>query len=211
MVAVALLSVVVRTGLLLAERSPVTVLSRSETSSRRRLRVRIDSPVAIGVKIADLIANIQEIWRPYVEIDFWEAETEAAIYDDELRLRITERLPPTSLATAAVLGWIEFFNGRPKDIVTVSVAAVRSLMIRGKWLGRTIDVLPLGLQEKFVTRALGRSAAHEIGHYLLGSRAHAVRGLMRERMTVAEIMGNAPALYQLLPHEIGRLNLWVRP
>ena len=57
-----------------------------------------------------------------------------------------------------------------------------------------------------MTRTLSRSAAHEIGHYLLRSGAHAPRGLMRERMTVEEIMDDAPALYRLLPGEIASLH-----
>jgi len=171
-----------------------------------RLLVRIDSHPAIDdVAIADLIANVREIWRPYVEIEFAEAGAEAtAVYDDELRLIVADRLPRASSAT--VLGSIEFVDGRPRNTVTVSVAAARSMMAGGKWLGRPIDAMPRALQQRFVTRALSRSAAHEIGHYLLRSRAHAARGLMRERMTVAEIMDDAPALCRLLPGEIGRLD-----
>jgi len=79
-------------------------------------------------------------------------------------------------------------------------------MDQGKWLGRPIDTLPPALRQRFVTRALSRSTAHEIGHYLLRSSAHAVRGLMRERMTIEEIMDDAPALNRLLPAEIAALD-----
>ena len=217
MIALALLAIVVQAGATsaaptISRRSPVTVLSRSDTSTtggrRVRLLVRIDSHAAItGIRTADLIENIREIWRPYAEIDFAEIGTEAAAtYDDELRLLITDRAPRPGSATAAVLGWIEFLDGRPRNTMTVSVAAARTLMNRGTWLGRTIDTLPPSLRQRFVTRALSRSAAHEIGHYLLRSSAHAARGLMRERMTVEEIMDDTPALYRLLPSEIESLD-----
>jgi len=34
-------------------------------------------------------------------------------------------------------------------------------------------------QDLLLSRALGRALAHELGHYLLNSRAHAPNGLMR--------------------------------
>ena len=105
-----------------------------------------------------------------------------------------------------MLGWIEFLDGRPRNTITVSIAAARTLMNHGKWLGRPIDTLPPALRQRFVTRALSRSAAHEIGHYLLRSSTHAARGLMRERMTIDEIMDDAPALNRLLPDEIASLD-----
>jgi hypothetical protein len=105
-----------------------------------------------------------------------------------------------------VLGSIQFLDGQPQNTITVSVTGARTMMSRGKWMGRTIDTLPPSLRQRFMTRTLSRSAAHEIGHYLLRSGAHAPRGLMRERMTVEEIMDDAPALYRLLPGEIASLH-----
>jgi len=39
-----------------------------------------------------------------------------------------------------------------------------------------------------MTRAIGRSIAHEMGHYLLRSKTHTARGLMRSLLTADEIM-----------------------
>jgi hypothetical protein len=216
MVAPALIAIVVHASAMsrvtMTRRSPVAVLSRSETSTaggpRLRLLVRIDAPAAItSIRIADLIENVREIWRPYAEIDFAEIGAAAAgIHDDELRLAITDRILPPGSATEPVLGSIEFLDGRPQHTIAVSVAAAQTMMNSGKWLGRAFDTLPPPLRRRFMTRALSRSAAHEIGHYLLQSRAHAARGLMRERMTVAEIMDDTPALYRLLPSEVAALD-----
>jgi hypothetical protein len=216
MIASALLAIVVHTGAAsdapAAARTAHAVLSRPGTSTtggrRLRLLVRIDShPAITDLPIGDLREHIREIWRPYAEIDFAEVGAEAAApHDDELHLLITDGPAQPGSADAAVLGWIEFLDGRPRNTVTVSVAAARTLMSRGKWLGRPIDNLPPSLRQRFVTRALSRSAAHEIGHYLLRSSAHATRGLMRARMTVEEIMDDTPALYRLLPSEIAWLD-----
>jgi hypothetical protein len=78
-------------------------------------------------------------------------------------------------------------------------------MSRGRWLGRRIEDLPLPLQRKFVTHALSRSAAHEIGHYLLRSSAHAPDGLMRPRMTVPEIMEEGLSCFRLRTGEVSVL------
>ena len=216
MIALAILAIVVQasaSGLSAAPtatRLPVTIPSRSDASTTggRHLRVvvRTDSHAEIkGVRIAELIENIRKIWRPYADIDFAETGSVAAAgYDDELRLVITDRAP--SRGSTTVLGWIEFFDGRPRNTITVSVAAARALMSHGKWLDRAIDASPPSLQQRFLTRALSRSAAHEIGHYLLRSSAHSARGLMRERMSVADIMDDMPALYRLLPSEIALLD-----
>jgi hypothetical protein len=216
MLTLALLAVVVQTGAMSpspnAGRWAVSVPSRSEPSTtggpRLRLRVRIDSPPATtGLRIADLMENVRAIWRPYAEIDFVGIGLEgAAGYDDELHLLITELPQRPGPAAGAVLGWIEFHDGQPRNTVTVSIAAARTLMKQSRWLGRPIDTLPPAFQQLLVTRALSRSAAHEIGHYLLRSSAHAARGLMRERMTVEEIMDDAPALNRLLPAEIAALD-----
>jgi hypothetical protein len=216
MLTLALLVVVVQTGTRppapSARRWPVSVLSRSETSMtggpRLRLLVQIDSPAAASdLRIADLMENVRTIWRPYADIDFGGIEVEAAAnHDDQLRLLITERPQRPGQVAGAALGWIEFLDGRPRNTITVSIAAARTLMHQAKWLGRPIETLPPTLRQRFVTRALSRSAAHEIGHYLLRSSSHAVRGLMRERMTIEEIMDDGPALNRLLPGEIASLN-----
>jgi hypothetical protein len=51
--------------------------------------------------------------------------------------------------------------------------------------------LPPALADIFLARALGRALAHEIGHYLLGTREHTLRGLMRAQFTPQDLLGDA--------------------
>jgi hypothetical protein len=51
-----------------------------------------------------------------------------------------------------------------------------------------LAALPETLPDLFLARALGRALAHEIGHYLLPTRGHTVRGLMRARFALHELM-----------------------
>jgi hypothetical protein len=202
---------------------------------RLRVLVRIDSRGAgKGFRIPDVVDQVREIWQPYIDLDFAGDGTGGALatpgespaatpdsrqgppgYDDELTLLIIDRLQSqddrpqaqesSGSPTEAALGWTRFVAGRPESTITVSVAAARRLMSRGRWLGRRMDDLPAPLQRQFVTHALSRSAAHEIGHYLLRSSAHAPDGLMRQRMTIPEIMEEGLSFFRLRSSEVSEL------
>ena len=194
--------------------SPVSTRSRTEVTEAavvavRRLRVvvRIDPHSATrGINMANVVDEIREIWKPYVDVDFADADDVRARGDDaDLRLVITDRPRPPGSSDALALAWITFVApGQPANTMTASVAAVRSLM-RERWRERPIVELPLRLQRRFVAHALSRSIAHEIGHYLLRSTAHAQRGLMRAQMTVSELMEDGLGLFRLEPAQIERL------
>jgi hypothetical protein len=53
-----------------------------------------------------------------------------------------------------------------------------------------------------VKQALARGIAHELGHYILRSSAHASNGLMRPRLTVFDMMVPGTDLFRLLPDQI---------
>jgi hypothetical protein len=197
---------------------PRAIAAAPAPAPRLRVLVSID-PRGAGHSpwIQDVVDQVREIWRPYLDIDFADAGTgdPPTGYDDELTLLIVDRLQAqddlpqgqelSGSSNEAPLGWIRFVAGRPERTITVSVAAARGLMSSGYWLGRRMDELPLPLQRRFVTHALGRSAAHEIGHYLLRSSAHAPDGLMRQRMTAAEIMEEGVRFFRLRTSEVSVL------
>jgi hypothetical protein len=217
----AFLALILHTGTSAGTALPPREVSAS--APRLRVLVRIDPRgAASGFGLPDVVDQVREIWRPYIDIDFADVGTGIALtagglrgYDDELTLEIVDRLQvpddrgpaqeSSGSSNETALGWTRFVAGRPESTVTVSLAAARSLMSRGRWLGRRIDELPLPLQRQFVTHALSRSAAHEIGHYLLRSSAHAPDGLMRPRMTVPEIMEDGLGYLRLRTSEVSVL------
>ena len=73
------------------------------------------------------------------------------------------------------LGWIAFTPEGPSPSIHLSLASTEDLL-RGV---TTISNMTTAGHEMMVGRALGRALAHEIGHYLLKSKAHASHGLMR--------------------------------
>ena len=47
--------------------------------------------------------------------------------------------------------------------------------------------MPIAQRETLLARAMGRALAHELGHYLLASKAHTERGLMKAIPTAVEL------------------------
>jgi hypothetical protein len=106
---------------------------------------------------------------------------------------IVDRPKPRSSLDAASLGWIDFrAPGKPSNTVTVSTAVITRLLADGRWGGRPIRDFPPNFRARFVKQALARGVAHELGHYLLRSSAHASHGLMRPRLTVFDMVVPGP-------------------
>jgi hypothetical protein len=157
---------------------------------------------------ADLLRRIaaeaQEIWRPYLDIAFQSsADLVPFRGDDTLELLLTDRQSNGRMTPG--LGWIDFVDGEPSRAITVSVGAARALTEHGKIGGRPFAAWPPALRQLFLMRALARSVAHEIGHYLLRSKDHTVGGLMRARFTVDEIMTSSLSQYRLQRTEVALL------
>jgi hypothetical protein len=168
-----------------------------------RVLVRFDTrAVEKHLRVADLTRTVQNIWKPYADILF--ADTADLVGDgdvDEIQLVLAEG-QGSAASGASALGWITFIApGRPANVVTVSVATARSLMARESWMGRRLDQLPPALRQQLITRAVSWSAAHEIGHYLLRTSAHAMTGLMKAQLTASDVMRNDREWIQLDPHD----------
>ena len=48
---------------------------------------------------------------------------------------------------------------------------------------------------------MGRALAHELGHYLLASKVHTERGLLKASRTAAELFGTTRGGFQLDPSQ----------
>lgn len=167
--------------------------------ARPRLLVTmtVEEGAAISPASLDEIAAMaRDIWRPYVDVVFARAGSLARTIEvDELRLVLTGRLLQGDGADG--LGWIDFVDGEPARTITVSTTAVSRLMDATTWRGRPLTDWPLAIRRQFVSRALGRTVAHEMGHYLLRTKMHSRQGLMRSQLTSLDIMDGTPAVYRL--------------
>ncbi|HUR34576.1 MAG TPA: hypothetical protein VM032_12325 [Vicinamibacterales bacterium] len=116
---------------------------------------------------------------------------------------ITSRTLPG--AEGGGLGWIAFAGDEPQREITVSITVAERMLKEAAWGHRPFTTLPPQASRLFLRRALARASAHEIGHYLLRSRAHTRSGLMRARFTPDEIMDDRKSLSRLEPEAVARL------
>lgn len=190
---------------LLALAAAVTAVPAAHARPQLILVVRQETtPPLPAETLRHIGAEVTRIWSRYVAIALQPADSlEPRRGDDTLRLVLTDRR--TNGTTTAGLGWIDFVDGEPSQTITVSVSAARALGASGRWSGRVFTDWPPSLAQIFLVRAVGRAVAHEVGHYLLRSKAHTSHGLMRPVFTVAEIMENGVNQYLLQPAEVALL------
>jgi hypothetical protein len=104
------------------------------------------------------------------------------------------------------LGGILFDHDNvPATTVTIDVGAVSATVAAVRWGGRTLDHWPAGLRDAVLGRALGRVLAHEVGHYLLASRAHGDEGLMRARFDGDELARPGRRAFTIAARDLPRL------
>ena len=144
--------------------------------------------------LKEIDRDVRRAWRPYADVALRAAsDTSPIAADDVLTLVITDRRSDAG----GGLGWIQFEGDRPSRTIHVSRTEVERLGEQGRWVGRNIADLAPKAQQIFVQRAMAFAIAHEVGHYLLRSKAHAATGLMRARFTSDELMRAAPGKYRL--------------
>lgn len=167
--------------------------------SRPRLHLRLEVEPGVVLSAADLAevaAGVRRIWAPLLDVAVsTPGDARVPIAVDTVRVQFTNRTLDDQAHTG--LAWIGFVNGEPQPRVTVSVSAVRRLGAAGTWHGRPFSSLPRRASVLFLQRALTRALAHEVGHYLLRTTAHAGQGLMRAVFSVDELMDTRPSLERL--------------
>jgi len=141
-----------------------------------------------------LIAESDRIWRPRgVQIV---SVTKGAVPREDVRLTLNfaslAGSPPSSnrskVERTSGLGSIWFDeDGAPGDTITIDDTAVTIRIAETKLNNRPLDDWPPAIADQVMGRALGRVLAHELGHYLLRSKVHQPRGLMRAVFTGSDL------------------------
>jgi hypothetical protein len=164
-------------------------------------------PVRVWVRFAstpDVDASLMEsavhelaaVWLPNnVEVlqyaDHSSADVRTAV------ALIFSRTPPP-VATHGALGWVNFVESNlPLPVLYVSLPATHAVLEDGRLLGTRTPELPRPVRMVLFARALGRAAAHELGHYLLASARHSATGLMRLRFTPDELIDDRRGPFRL--------------
>jgi hypothetical protein len=70
---------------------------------------------------------------------------------------------------------------------TLSYKNAKTLMTASRVVIGDFDQMPLVRREVLLARAMGRALAHELAHYLLASKVHTKRGLLKASRTAGEL------------------------
>ncbi len=171
----------------------------SQTPTETPLRVSIAaawSPDTAGI-VTVAVQELAAVWRAN-GVDVVRYSSRLTVKPLALVTLIVARVAPPSTSSGA-LGWIGFSEGASVPVIYVSLPATHSHLQTVSTSGVFMVQLPEVLRERMLARAIGRVAAHELGHYLLASRQHTVSGLMRSEFAARELVDNGR-----LPFQLGR-------
>jgi hypothetical protein len=126
------------------------------------------------------------IWGPYdVDIHTIGADEQRG---DAVRLTVVFADRPGRNISAKALAVIQFARDHPEPSIVVYPGRVATLVDKtASGDSASMKMSPM-FRDFLVGRALGRALAHEIGHYLLRSRAHSEHGLMRGQQLSSDLV-----------------------
>ncbi len=129
-----------------------------------------------GITFAWQIAPLPT--APYlraVTVAPYRPSTVRVIVDDEIGRKVESGVP---------IGWVVFDDDHtPEHDVHISRANAWRLLVQAPSVAGRADDMPRLQVEILLGRAMGRALAHEMGHYLLASKAHTARGVMQGSLT----------------------------
>ena len=143
-----------------------------------------------------VIQELAAVWRPNgVTVVSYEDDGKV---DGQMRVALILTQSPPPSADRGTLGWIGFLQtGPPVPVSFVSLPATRAVIETASFRGFSVLELPPRLRERLFARALGRAAAHELGHYLLSTRLHSARGLMQSRFSAQQWVDDDDSAFRL--------------
>jgi len=171
--------------------------------------VYISAGAEVSVALVSRIcAEAEAIWRPAGITFLWRrtprvtaastvATDDGPFVPDTLRLTIGAergsgrdgRLP---------LGWIVFDAATaPQQDIYLSHRNAREMLENAAGVVGISAQMPPAQRDILLARAMGRALAHELGHYLLASKVHSERGLMKAILTAVELFGPDASAFQI--------------
>jgi len=89
------------------------------------------------------------------------------------------------------LGWIVFDDEHtPEQEVYVSYRNSERYLLLSQGIVGVTSQMTTAQRHTLLGRVMGRALAHELGHYLLASKVHTLRGLMQATRTATDFFSN---------------------
>jgi hypothetical protein len=106
--------------------------------------------------------------------------------------------PSVHLDGQTTLGWIQFGdNDVPAPEIHLSYANAVSLLEQARGIVGPVAQMPRAERETLLGRAMGRALAHEMGHYLMASKAHTPKGLMATKRSASDLFSADRAHFRI--------------
>jgi hypothetical protein len=188
----------IATGLAVALASAAAPAEAAQASLPPLVVSVIEAPGTPPALVSRLLAETGEIWRAAGLSFLWRRSSLRPIPDP--RASNTGPYLPSTLRVIigndkgvardqrTPLGWIVFENEHtPQPEIYVSYRNAQALLAASRGVVGALDQMPIAQRELLVARAMGRALAHELGHYLLASKVHTQRGLLKASRTAAEL------------------------
>jgi hypothetical protein len=157
----------------------------------------VEAPGVPPALVTRLLVETDEIWRAAGIPFLWRRTPHQPVPDP--RTPDTGPFLPSALRVIVgndkgvardhrtPLGWIVFDNDAPQQEIYLSYKNAWTLMAASRVVIGALDQMPIVRREMLLARAMGRALAHELAHYLLASKVHTKRGLLKASRTAAEL------------------------
>ena len=158
------------------------------------------SPDVAPTLVSRVLAETDRIWRPSgvtfvwrraapVVVPYSRASETGPYVPKTVRLTIGDGRGNGNRQNGRLpLGWIVFDDDDvPAQEIYLSHANGVEMLVNARGVVGIVEQMPIAQREMLLARALGRALAHELGHYLLASKAHTAGGLMKPVLTAVEL------------------------
>jgi hypothetical protein len=117
-------------------------------------------------------------------------------------LRIVRFAAPTTARGEPILAWVAVGEAHlPAPALFVSLQTMNALLANAEFAGYPMKRLTSAVRAELTGRAIGRAAAHELGHYLLQRAGHRVQGLMRPSYSITDLVGDWLEPFQVVAEQ----------
>jgi len=152
------------------------------------------------------VQEAADIWAPYGLILKRATRACDGAAGDEPVLAVDAADRVSRGRVGVVLGEVAFRpDGMPEPRVSLFLNALLTLIADTRALSLAAWQSPRALYDLIVGRAVGRVLAHEIGHYILATRAHGTAGLMRSSHGSDELVAPSRAGFKLSALEAAQI------
>jgi hypothetical protein len=138
---------------------------------------------------AAAMEEVTGIWAAY-GVDVRAARPGESGRDGAVRLAVVLADRAAASTVAETLGSIRFVDDVPEPRIAIYPDAIASLVSTVSMAGVGSGQWPDALRDAILGRVMGRALAHEIGHFLLRSRHHSPKGLMRAEPFLREFVSS---------------------